>query len=258
MKKLCLIVLLASSPCFGQTLANAMMPDGTRDTYIGVALVSQPTSRDDNAVTREAILFPLLQVQWSNGVFMSRFNTVGMHLSDTPGVEYGPLLRWQEGRSPGARRNLAGSAEIKHAPLAGGFFNYYLGHQFRLTSELLSTTAASGILLNLGVQKTLPQIAPHHTVSISVGASAADTAYAMRHYGVTGNTTTIANVSQNYTPMGGLLSVHAGMNWNWALSASWLLSTSASAIHYAPIAADSPVTSIRNAVTVASGLNFRF
>ncbi len=257
MKKLCLMVLLASSPCFGQTLENAMMPDGTRDTYIGVALVSQP-SRDDYATTRETILFPILQVQWSNGVFLSGFNTVGMHLSDTPGVEYGPLLRWQEARSPGARRNLAGSAEITHAPLVGGFFNYNLGHQFRLTSELLSTTAASGMLLNVGVQKTLPRIAPYHRVSIFVGATAADTAYAMRHYGVTGNTTTNGNVSQNYTPMGGLLNVHAGMNWNWALSASWLLSTSASAIHYAPIAADSPVTSTRNAVAVASGLVYRF
>jgi outer membrane scaffolding protein for murein synthesis (MipA/OmpV family) len=257
MKKLCLIVLLANSPCFAQTLANAMMPDGSRDTYMGLALVSKPSSEGD-AGASDTLLFPLLQVQWSNGVFVSGLNTLGMHLSDTPGVEYGPVLHWQEGRSPGIRRELAGSAELKGSPNVGGFFNYYLGHDFRLTSELLSTTDAAGMLLSVGLQRMLPRFASHHSVSVSVGATAADSAYAQRRYGVTGISTTTSNVTQGYTPTGGLLNVNIGMGWNWALSASWLVSTGLSATYYTSIAADSPVIGMRSAVSMSSGLAYRF
>lgn len=255
MKKLCLIALLAGSPCFAQTLENAMMPDGSRDTYAGLALVSKPGS-DGNASTRDTLLFPLLQVQWSDGVFVSGLDTLGMHLSDTPGIEYGPVLHWQEGRSPGASQKLAGSAELNASPNVGGFFNYYLGRQFRLTSELLSTTDSPGLLVDVGLQKTLPPFAAHHTVSLSVGATAADNAYVARHYGVAASA--IAGSARSYTPSGGLLNLHAGLNWNWALSRSWLVSTGMSATFYAPIAADSPVTGSRTAVTIASGLAYRF
>jgi outer membrane protein len=257
MKKLCLIVLLASSPCFAQTLENVMLPDGSRDTYVGFALVSRPTGDADTAA-RATLLYPLLQVQRSNGVFVSGLGTVGMHLSDTPGVEFGPVLHWQEGRSPGASRNLRGSAEIENSPNVGGFFNYYLGRDFRLTSELLSTTDAPGMLLSVGLQKNLPRFSPHHSVSVSVGATAADSAYAMRHYGVAPNTMSTGYATQGYTPTGGLLNVYAGMGWNWALSASWLVSTGLSATIYTPIAANSPVTSARSAVSMSSGLAYRF
>lgn len=256
MKKLCLIVLFASSPCFAQTLYNAMMPDGSRDTYVGLAVTSRPVA-DGGSTSRETVLFPQLQVQWGNGVFVSGLDTVGMHLSHTPGVEYGPLLHWQQGRVVGNNPGLAGSDVIKSSPNVGGFFNYYLGKRFRFTTELVATTDAPGSLFDVGIQKILPSLAAHHTVSLSAGATFADTAYARHHYGVTGESTK-GSAMQSYAPDGGLLNLHAGLNWNWALSASWLVSTGLGATFYAPMAADSPVNSNRSAMAIGSGLNYRF
>lgn len=256
MRNLCLIVLLASSPCFAQTPYNAMMPDGSRDTYVGFALVSRPTV-DDNTGSRETVLFPLLQVRWSNGIFVSGLDTVGMHLSDTPGVEYGPVLHRQFGRSAGSNPRLAGSDEINDSHNVGGFFNYDLWQNFRFISEVIATTDAPGTLLDVGVQKKMPSFAAHHTVSLSAGATFSDSAYALHHYGVRPNSTT-GNAVQSYAPTGGLLNLHAGLLWNWALSASWLVSTSVSTTHYAPIVADSPMTSNRSTVSIGSGLLYRF
>ena len=256
MKILCLIVLFTSSPCFAQTLSNFMMPDGSRDTYVGLVLISKPVA-EGNTASRETVLFPQLQVQWSNGVFVSGLNTLGMHLSDTPGVEYGPVLHWQQGRGVENRQSLAGTDAIKSSPNVGGFFNYYLGQSLRLTSELVATTDAPGTLLAIGIQKRLPTLAPHHTVSLSAGATFADAAYARHYYGVTGDTAN-GSAMQSYVPAGGLLNLHAGFNWNWTLSASWLLSTSMEATYYAATAADSPVNNSRSAVVIGSGLGYRF
>jgi hypothetical protein len=47
----------------------------------------------------------MLQVQWSNGVFVSGMS-MGIHLSKTPVVEYGPLLALAPGRDPSGTRFL--------------------------------------------------------------------------------------------------------------------------------------------------------
>jgi outer membrane protein len=93
---------------------------------------------------------PVLQVEWSNGVFVSGMSA-GMHLSSSPTVEYGPLLAILPGRdesgtgseaggvgerhgrsiAPGEKTlmlsgRLAGMDEIGARLQFGGFFNTYL------------------------------------------------------------------------------------------------------------------------------------
>ena len=256
MKKLFLIALCVSSPCFAQTSYSTTMPDGSRDGYVGLALVSTPVV-NGNSSSRETLLVPLLQVQWSNGVFVSGITTVGMQLSGTPGVEYGPVMYRQQWRGPGSYQNVAGSEDVKDSFNVGGFFNYSLGQKTRFISGLVTTTDAPGLLLDVGIQKTLPSFAAHHTVVLSAGARFADGAYAQHYYGISANNTTSDTV-KNYAPTGGLVNLSAELKWNWALSASWRISTIASVIQYAPMAADSPLNSERSVVSIGSGLAYRF
>ncbi len=256
MKRLCLIVLFASGQAMAQTLDNAMMPQGSRDAFFGLGLFSRPNP-DTNGASTETLVYPLLQAQFSNGVFIVGTNTIGMHWSDQPGIEYGPVLHWQEGRSPGGRADLMGSDELKASANVGGFFNYDLAYDFRFTSELVSTTDAPGLLLNVGLRKNLPRPAAHHTLSVAAGATFADSAYAAHHYGVAGNAAS-GTAPRNYVPAAGLMSVHAEADWNWALSSSWLIFTGVSATRFAPTVANSPITGNSSAVVLGSGLVYRY
>jgi len=142
--------------------------------YVGLGASYSP--RWDGAREHKAAALPVLQVQWSNGIFVSGMSA-GMHLSDNPALEYGPLLsilprRDDSGLSSGlggvsgsktntdlvpgggivpavkagystwtksdalAADSLAGIEPIPTRIVAGGFVNYYLGEGVRLTNSL--------------------------------------------------------------------------------------------------------------------------
>src|SRR5439155_5243522 len=131
---------------------------------------------------------PVLQVEWSNGLFVSGMNA-GWHLSNNPTVEYGPLLGVAPGRDgtgdgnsvggignfalapvPGinARKNqpqaMDGMADIGARLQAGAFFNVYLDPQWRLTSSLLygSGRERDGARLELNVQRRATAVGERH------------------------------------------------------------------------------------------------
>ena len=98
MKKFIVIclALFATTVAGAQTPASNWMPDGSRDMYIGLGAISRPSY--DGAAQRKIDALPVLQMQWSNGVFVSGMS-VGWHLSDSPQQEFGPLLVLEPGRT---------------------------------------------------------------------------------------------------------------------------------------------------------------
>ncbi|MTV41127.1 MipA/OmpV family protein [Duganella radicis] len=253
MNKLLPLILL---PLCGVAAADdgnvPMMPDGSRDMYVGVALsTSGAAAAGEN---RPVSLRPLLQVEWSNGVFLSASGVAGMNLSPVAGVEYGPLLAASNSRSPDDNRRLRGSHTIDGTLDAGGYFNYYLGDDARVTSRLIYDTSAHGLRCDVGVQKSWSSLAPHHTFSLSAGVSLADASVMRERYEVS----RAAGGPRDYTPSGGVAELNAGANWNWALSSKWLLTSGASVTRLGGQAAASPVVERRGFLTVYSGLAYRF
>lgn len=278
MRKL-LYLFLAGLPAFAgaQTPAARMMPDGSRDTYIGLGVASAPRYR--GADDRETNPAALVQAQWSNGVFLSGLS-LGMHLSDAPTIEYGPLLAIEPGRSASGSQKLSGIGgvdgasiagitdlpaprteprftEIRSTPGAGAFLNYYLDENLRLTTNFLYGVGEEhdGLLLNLGVQKSLPDIAAHHRVSLSAGLTWANRRYTRAWFGVD---PAVAGGTVSYAPSSGVRDVQLTLNWNWELSNLWLLTTQLSATRLVGPAADSPFTDRRSGISVRSGLAYRF
>ncbi|PJJ18740.1 MltA-interacting protein MipA [Janthinobacterium sp. 67] len=251
-----LLLLAACGPALAEeatTGASAlMMPDGSRDMYVGAALTG--SSAADDGASRGAVLRPLLQVQWSNGLFVSAIGVAGMHLSATPGVEYGPLLAASNARAPADSRRLRGTRQIKGSPDVGGFYGYYLGDQARVTTNLMYDTSARGWRGQLGLQKTLPSLAAHHTVTLSAGMSLASGAVMDELYAVSA----AAGGARDYRPAGGVASADVGVNWNWALSSKWLLNSAVTGTRLGNGPARSPFIERRNVITWSSGLGYRF
>ncbi len=247
-----LLLLAACGPALADGASALMMPDGSRDMYVGAALTG--SSATDDGAPRAAVLRPLLQVQWSNGMFVSASGLAGMHLSDKPGVEYGPLLAASNARAPEDGWRLRGTRRIEGSPDVGGFYGYYLGGAARITSHLLYDTSARGWRGQVGLQTTLPSLAAHHTLSLSAGVSLASGAVMDERYAVS----FAAGGARDYRPGGGVTSVDVGVNWNWALSSKWLLNSAVTGTRLGSGPAGSPVVERRNFITWSSGLGYRF
>lgn len=283
MKKLFALVLAVSgSAASAQTPTTNPMPDGSRDMYVGLGAISAP--RYEGADSRKVSALPLLQVQWSHGLFISGMSA-GMHLSERPTVEYGPLLTLHASRDEsglggeiGAFENsslmpslipeplsrssgnpLVGMDKIDARLQVGGFFNYYLAPQWRFTSSLVYGAGIDrdGVQLQLGAQRLAAQITQHHTLSFSAGATVANRAYNQSYFGVS---PAQARTSGNavYTADSGLKDLRLGVRWNWALTPSWMLTSNVQVLRLMGDARRSPLVERPNHLTVSTALAYRF
>ncbi|NNG24560.1 MipA/OmpV family protein [Telluria aromaticivorans] len=281
MKKLFVLVLAVyGSAASAQTPTTNPMPDGSRDMYAGLGAVSAP--RYEGADNRKTSALPVLQVQWSSGAFISGMNA-GVHLSGDPTIEYGPLAGLHPRRSEsgtGGRigdalgatlgpvttrerlagvNRLAGMEEVKLRLEVGGFFNYYVAPEWRLTSSILAGSGndSDGVRAQVGVQRLALQVAPHHAVSLSAGATFVNAAYNRAYFGV--NPSEAARSGNlEYRPQGGLKDVYVGARWNWTVSPSWIVTSSVQATRLAGDARHSPLVERPTNLTVSTALAYRF
>jgi len=273
-----LALAAASSAASAQMPATNPMPDGSRDMYAGLGAVSR--ARYEGADSSKTSVLPVLQVQWSNGVFISGMSA-GMHLSTDPKFEFGPLVslhasRDESGTGGGIdgvgvstllplaarvqRENpLAGMPDISARVEGGAFVNYYLNPAWRFTSSVLigSGRERDGARMELGVQRLAVAIAPQHTVSFNAGVTLVNRDYNRSYFGVTDNEAWSSG-NPVYRPGGGLKDVHVGARWNWALSPSWMLTTNVQATRLTGSARHSPLVERPTNVTVSTAFAIRF
>src|SRR5471030_2545068 len=170
MKKKFLVLCLAARSATAQDIGTGLMPDGSADTYVGASLrSSSPYLKGD---ARSISVVPVLHILCANGIFISSFGTAGWQLSDTPGVEYGPLFNSRNERAPTDHWQLAGTQRIKGTPDAGVFFNYALGDALWLRSGLTydSNMASRVVMSARPVRATIcPTAASHRSTLASTG-----------------------------------------------------------------------------------------
>jgi outer membrane scaffolding protein for murein synthesis (MipA/OmpV family) len=275
--------LFAGAMAQAQTPATNPMPDGSRDMYLGLGVQSAP--RYEGTGSRKVSALPVLQVEWSNGMFISGMSA-GMHLSRSLTVEFGPLLAVKPGRGasgsgptvdgpgggtpligapgpspktagPGGR--LAGMDEIGARLQLGGFYNYYLSPQWRLTSSVLAGAGKEhdGARLELGAQRLAAVDGGRHRVSLAAGVGVVNRHYNATYFGVTEDEAERSRFPA-YQPGGGLQDVHLGARWNWAFTPSWMLSSSLQAKRLLGSASHSPLTERSTNLTVSTAIAYRF
>jgi outer membrane scaffolding protein for murein synthesis (MipA/OmpV family) len=275
-KFLVLALTAACGSVSAQTPAVNRMPDGSRDLYVGLGAVS--TARYDGANERRVRALPVLQMEWSSGIFISGMSA-GMHLSGEPSLEFGPLLAVQGRRdesgsatgvgdvsiaapAPGLRSassRLSGMEPIAARLQAGAFFNHYLSPQLRLTNEWLygAGNERDGATWRIGLQHVATAMSAHHSLSFSAGLTLANRAYNQAFFGVT---PAEAKHSGNpaYQASGGLKDIALGAHWNWALAPAWIVTSRLQATRLAGSAKDSPLVERPTNLTVSTALAYRF
>ena len=279
-----LIAFLFAGACSAvgaQTPANNPMPDGSRDLYVGLGVVSEPTYLGGDA--RRVRALPLLQLAWSNGVFVSAMSA-GIHLSPTPGLEYGPLLALHARRTEGgagpeagpvspaipgilrpttraaqAPSGLAGMDEIDARLQGGVFFNLALSGQLRLTNSVLYGAGKwrDGLVWNLGLQQSAPDITAHQRLTFGAGLTLVNNSYNTSYYGVSA-AESLSSGHQPYSAGAGVQQLYLTAGWNWALSPSWIVASGARLTRLQGQARHSPLVQRPTNVTVTTGIAYRF
>jgi len=272
-----LALVAASTAASAQTPATNPMPDGSRDMYAGLGAVSRP--RYEGADSHKVSALPVIQVQWSNGFFISGMSA-GMHLSNRPTVEYGPLLTVHPNRDESGSGNIADGVGVSTSPLTdlmrrgnplagmddvrtrlegGFFFNYYLAPEWRLTSSVLfgAGNDRDGARMELGVQRLAVQLAPRHTLAFNAGATFVNADYSRAYFGVTGDESRVSG-NPMYRPGGGIKDVRVGARWNYALSPSWMLITNVQATRLVGSVRHSPLVERPTNVSVSTAFAYRF
>jgi MipA family protein len=285
MKTLFVLALLSTcGAASAQTPAINPMPDGSRDMYAGLGV--QSMARYPGAEKRKTSAVPVIQVQWSNGIFVSGMSA-GMHLSSQPSFEAGPLLQWQPGRDEGGSgsgaigadgpvgssslvppaavrlamsgNRLHGLDKIGGRLLAGGFMNYYLTPQWRLTSTALwgSGNDRTGATAVLGVQRLAADIGAHQSLSFTAGITLANGNANQAWFGVTPNEA-FRSGNPAFDASAGIRDAHLQLHWNWALAPSWLLTSDLQATRLLGSAHNSPLVERPTNLTVSTALAYRF
>lgn len=191
------VVLLAGAcaPCLAQSPVT-LMPEGSRDTSVGIMVGSLPANEGSRKRNRAAM--PFVRVQWSNGLFVNNFSA-GMQLSRTPHLSYGPLVAvgGDEAREPGERD--------ERKLLVGGFAGYSLLHNLRVNALALHNGARGGGGNTLQLTaRTWMALAPHHGGGLELGVDLADGRYMQSHFGDTASA--------------GVKTTFVEASWNWQMS----------------------------------------
>jgi len=268
-----------SSAAVAQTPAANPMPDGSRDMYVGLGVVSK--ARYEGADERKTRAMPVVQFQWSNGAFISAIGA-GIHLSRVPQVEFGPLLDVQPRRHEsgtggdaggidGARfslvampaslpaNRLAGMDEIHARLQAGGFLNLYLSPEWRLTSSALygAGNARHGARLDLGVQRLAINLGAYHRITLGAGITVVNRSHNAAFFGVS-EEESVNSGNAMYAPAGGLKDVRLGARWNWTLAPAWILTSNVHGTRLLGDARRSPLVERPTNLTVSTAIAYRF
>lgn len=273
----------ASGAALAQTPASNPMPDGSRDMYVGLGVASMP--RYEGAADRKRRALPVVQFQWSSGVFVSGLSA-GVHMSRTPQLEFGPLIEVQPRRSESGdggqaagieeasfsiravqetptasfpENRLAGMAEVHTRLQAGGFLNLHLTPQWRLTGTALygAGNARQGARLDLGVQRLALNVGARHRVTLAAGVTLVNRSHNAAFFGV-GEEESVNSGNAMYAPGGGLKDVHLGARWNWALTPGWMLTSHVQASRLQGDARRSPLVERPTNMTVSAAIAYRF
>jgi outer membrane protein len=284
MKKLFTLFLVSLTFCaasFAQTPAQNLMPDGSYDMYLGMGLVLRPNY--EGAEKHKKVALPVMQVQWSNGVFLSGMSA-GWHLSEQPQQDYGPLIALEPSRSPSGLSNsidsprylqsdamgptfgtaktsnkLIGLDNIQARLMYGGFYHFSLSQNLRQTNTILfgAGNEKNGLRLSSDLRYSFPNLPAHHRITFGIGLNAVNQAYAQSYFGVS-DAEASRSLNRSFRPKAGIKDIHLETNWNWNFSSSWLLTSRMQLGQLVGSASDSPLVERRTSFTVSSALAYRF
>jgi outer membrane protein len=275
------LALFAVCTVHAQTPSHHLMPDGSRDMYVGLGVIQRPTY--EGAIKLKYAPLPVLQIQWSNGIFIGGMN-LGMHLSDQPQIEFGPIITLAPGRNESGSDNkidavsginhknsqslesknktenkLSGLDNLQARILLGGFFNKNLSENLQSTN-ILSFGAGNdrnGIRLTSDLRYRFTELDQHHSLTVSMGLTYTNQDYTQAYFGIS-QLEAENNNRREYLNSSGIKDIHTDLNWNWAFNSSYLLTSKININYLMGSAKNSPIVERRSNISISSAIAYRF
>ncbi len=243
-KYICLFCSLLSQMLHAQT--SQMMPEGSTDIDLGIAALIAPSREGSDK--QKFYLLPFASAVWSNGVFLAP-GELGMRLPSPGHMQYGPLLSY-ELQQRGTDRNTTTSLVLS----PGVFFNYRLDQQLGFRSRLNYGTGTQqrGMRLLLASWFNVP-LAPHQSLSAEMGASLVSQPYMQVYFGLAPD-----EHQPGYMTKAGIKNTYLQIGWNMELSAKYDFSTRISINKLWGSAANSPLTTRTNTLSLLTALIYHY
>jgi outer membrane scaffolding protein for murein synthesis (MipA/OmpV family) len=230
--------------------------EGQGGGIVGLGVASGPRfpGADD---TRTRVL-PVLGYQWANGWFASTIQGVGVNLSSTPGLQYGPRLTVDFGRKADSDSRLRGMGDVKAAAELGGFVNYRVADALSLNANLRAGSGEDhkGVRMDLGAAYGF-QLPAGVRLRLGASTTLANQAYAQTHFGVTSGQSVSSGYAL-YTPKAGFQDVRASIGLNVPLAPRVMLSTALTSTTLLGDAKSSPLVSKTSSVSGQIGVAYGF
>ena len=242
--------LAAALPARAQS-TSMMMPEGSKDLYLGAVLADVSASEGSHA--RQLVAVPTASGLWSNGVF-ARIGAVGWDVTDDPTMDYGPLLTY------GIRSKRSDDAghESRWDFQGGAFWSFMFAREIQFGSQLLYGGGADnrGLQLKLGADVSY-RLGSHDSLTLSPGLTLADASFMRSTYGISATQASIDGLPA-YGAKAGLRDLHLDIDWNCELSTKFTLDTGVSLTRLMGSAARSPLIAQRNDAELFTALTYHF
>ncbi len=242
------LALAATSPARAQS-TSMLMPEGSKDLYVGVVVADVASS--EGSAARRLVAVPTASGLWSNGVF-ARLGAVGWDITDDPTMDYGPLLTY------GIRSKRSDDAghESRWDVQGGGFWSFMFTREIHFGSQLLYGGGADnrGLQLKLGADVSY-RLAAHDSLTLSPGLTLADASFMRTTYGISATQARVDGLPA-YDAKGGLRDLHLDIDWNSELSNKFTLDTGLSLSRLMGGAARSPLIAHRDDAVLFVALSY--
>ena len=227
-----------------------MMPEGSKDLYLGVVVADVAASEGGSA--RRLVAVPTASGLWSNGIF-ARIGAVGWDVTDDPTMDYGPIVTY------GIRSKRSDATHESSLDIEGGaFWSFMFTREIQFGSQLLYGGGADGqgLRLKLGADVSY-RLGAHDTLTLSPGLTLADGSFMRSTYGISATQAPRDGVPP-YDARAGLRDLHLDVDWNCELSTKFTLDTGVSLTRLTGSAARSPLIAQRNDAELFTALTYHF
>ena len=241
------LALLAATAARAQS-TMMMMPEGSKDLYVGAVLADIASSGGGSA--RRVVAVPTASGLWSNGVF-ARLGAVGWDATDDPTMDYGPLVTY------GIRSKRSDDPHESRFDIEGGaFYDFMFAREIHFGARLMYGGGADGrgLQLKLGSDITY-RLNAHDSLTLSPGLTLADGSFMRSTYGISAAQAQIDGLP-TYDAKAGLRDLHLDIDWNSELSTKFTLDTGLSLSRLMGSAAHSPLIAQRDEATLFLALTY--
>jgi len=243
-----LALMLAANASAQSTMM--MMPEGSKDLYLGVVVADVAASEGGSA--RRLVAVPTASGLWSNGIF-ARLGAVGWDITDDPTMDYGPLVTY------GIRSKRSDATHESSLDIEGGaFYDFMFTREVQFGSQLLYGGGADGqgLRLRLGADVSY-RLGAHDTLTLSPGLTLADGSFMRSTYGISATQAPLDGVPP-YDAKAGLRDLHLDIDWNSELTTKFTLDAGVSLTRLMGSAARSPLIAERNDAELFTALTYHF